>query len=206
MKEIEIKRRKLIKPTMVSGSGDGDNDCDAEFLQIHGDGRFLSRLLSKEASKDEAREPSFRVLYYGGSAGSVPFTWESRPGTPKHPSSGTSMIPPLTPPPSYLFGNSRAKSRRPYLSKLGFLFAGVFSRINNVSGKGHVSAASFSSSSVSSSCSSSSFPSSQMNSSVRRRGACCYPCSRITAHSVGEDEDERRAAKSATSILCFGRS
>ncbi|KAI3800015.1 hypothetical protein L1987_35321 [Smallanthus sonchifolius] len=44
---------------------------------------------------------SFRVLYYGSaSAGSVPFMWESQPGTPKH-ALTESSLPPLTPPPSY---------------------------------------------------------------------------------------------------------
>lgn len=42
---------------------------------------------------------SFRVLYYGdASAGSVPFMWESHPGTPKQPTNEYSL-PPLTPPP-----------------------------------------------------------------------------------------------------------
>ncbi|CAH8333134.1 unnamed protein product [Eruca vesicaria subsp. sativa] len=41
-----------------------------------------------------------RSFYYGGA--SVPFLWESRPGTPKHNHfSEFSLPPPLTPPPSY---------------------------------------------------------------------------------------------------------
>lgn len=66
------------------------------FQLIKQDDKFLSRLLSKESS---ASNPSFRV-YYGGTPSSVPFMWETRPGTPKHPHFNDSL-PPLTPPPSY---------------------------------------------------------------------------------------------------------
>ncbi|KAG0477014.1 hypothetical protein HPP92_013855 [Vanilla planifolia] len=66
--------------------------------------KFYSRLLSKESS---ASGPSFRV-YYGVAAGSVPFLWESRPGTPKHAMAATTL-PPLTPPPSYYFASSKSK-------------------------------------------------------------------------------------------------
>ncbi|CAA7033372.1 unnamed protein product [Microthlaspi erraticum] len=45
--------------------------------------------------------PSFRIYYYDGAAGSIPFEWESHPGTPKHPSSDLPPLPPLTPPPSH---------------------------------------------------------------------------------------------------------
>lgn len=40
--------------------------------------------------------------YHGGEAASVPFTWESQPGTPKVRFRGTTL-PPLTPPPSYSY-------------------------------------------------------------------------------------------------------
>ncbi|KAL8232088.1 hypothetical protein R6Q57_001866 [Mikania cordata] len=46
-------------------------------------------------------ESSFRVLYYGdASAGSVPFMWESHPGTPKQLTTEPSLRP-LTPPPAF---------------------------------------------------------------------------------------------------------
>lgn len=56
---------------------------------------------------------SFRLLYYGSaSAGSVPFMWESQPGTPKH-ALTESSLPPLTPPPSYhQFSNSSMHKKR----------------------------------------------------------------------------------------------
>ncbi|KAL9230245.1 hypothetical protein vseg_005623 [Gypsophila vaccaria] len=61
-------------------------------------------LLSKE--NRVSGETSFRV-YYGANGAAVPFIWESRPGTPKHPifsrthEENDEYIPPLTPPPSY---------------------------------------------------------------------------------------------------------
>ncbi|CAH8298060.1 unnamed protein product [Eruca vesicaria subsp. sativa] len=45
--------------------------------------------------------PSFRIYYYDGAAGSIPFEWESHPGTPKHPSSELPPPLPLTPPRSH---------------------------------------------------------------------------------------------------------
>ncbi|KAK4771275.1 hypothetical protein SAY87_031807 [Trapa incisa] len=62
-----------------------------------GDDKFFSRLLSRETAADS--NSSFR-FHYDGPSGSVPFFWESRPGTPKHPLDELA-IPPLTPPPSY---------------------------------------------------------------------------------------------------------
>ncbi|XP_071734383.1 uncharacterized protein [Rutidosis leptorrhynchoides] len=53
---------------------------------------------------------SFRVLYYG-KASSVPFMWESQPGTPKHVLT-ESCLPPLTPPPSYNQSNQKYNSSR----------------------------------------------------------------------------------------------
>ncbi|TYH81744.1 hypothetical protein ES332_D02G006200v1 [Gossypium tomentosum] len=67
-------------------------------IKHENDSKFFAKLLSKQYSM--GRNHSFRV-YHGGASGSVPFTWESRPGTPKHAFAGTSLVPPLTPPPSY---------------------------------------------------------------------------------------------------------
>ncbi|KAK4755450.1 hypothetical protein SAY87_009207 [Trapa incisa] len=74
------------------------------------DGKFFSRLVSKESSS--ITNSSFRV-YYAGVAGKVPFMWESQPGTPKHAlfasSDSFSDLPPLTPPPSSLRRTSTVK-------------------------------------------------------------------------------------------------
>ncbi|KAG6416040.1 hypothetical protein SASPL_123462 [Salvia splendens] len=63
--------------------------------------KFLSRHHKRyNSSKQAGGEASFRVLYYGAGAGSVPFLWESQPGTPKHKLSD-GPLPPLTPPPQF---------------------------------------------------------------------------------------------------------
>jgi hypothetical protein len=69
-------------------------------------GAMASRLLAPDASLSN---PSFRNYYGVSSAGSVPFLWESAPGTPK---SGISSaeLPPLTPPPSY-YSKTTTKSK-----------------------------------------------------------------------------------------------
>ncbi|KAJ3669067.1 hypothetical protein LUZ60_011017 [Juncus effusus] len=64
-------------------------------IHIKHEGKFYARLLTKESSMTA---PSFR--YYGVGPGSIPFVWESTPGTPKVILSDTS-IPAITPPPSY---------------------------------------------------------------------------------------------------------
>ncbi|RWR81224.1 hypothetical protein CKAN_00989800 [Cinnamomum micranthum f. kanehirae] len=78
------------------------SDQPKESLQIMQDEKFFSRILSKESSM---ANPSCRV-YYGVAPGAVPFMWESQPGTPKNTISTTS-IPPLTPPPSYLYNQKK---------------------------------------------------------------------------------------------------
>ncbi|KAK4783230.1 hypothetical protein SAY86_007604 [Trapa natans] len=72
---------------------------------VRNHGKFFTRQLTRDSA---AANSSSRAFYYASSgAASVPFRWESRPGTPKHPfsssssSSSSSIIPPLTPPPSY---------------------------------------------------------------------------------------------------------
>ncbi|PSS34424.1 Mastermind-like protein [Actinidia chinensis var. chinensis] len=163
-------------------------------LQTKHDEKLFSRFLSKENSK---AEPSFGVLYYGGSSGTIPFMWESQPGTPKHPLSQTSL-PTLTPPPSYQSTTTpktkptqKSSSRTKFLSTLFPRFPSK--KINYV-------APSFSSSfaSSSSSFSSSSTP---MNAYVHRRG--CLSRSRSSV-PFGFDDDDEMATKSPTSTLCFG--
>ncbi|KAF3327388.1 hypothetical protein FCM35_KLT07506 [Carex littledalei] len=74
-------------------------------LHIKKENKFFARLLSKEISLST---PSFRI--YGVAPTSVPFVWESEPGTPKVADSATS-IPPITPPPSYQAGHSKARRK-----------------------------------------------------------------------------------------------
>ncbi|MCE5167067.1 hypothetical protein HAX54_035541 [Datura stramonium] len=87
---------------MISDDGNDRPRYLQDFLLIKDDDKFFSRLLSKENSNKG--ESSFRFYYYGGSSSSssIPFHWESEPGTPKHNFTNSTLLnPPLTPPPSY---------------------------------------------------------------------------------------------------------
>ncbi|KAK1426510.1 hypothetical protein QVD17_15184 [Tagetes erecta] len=135
-------------------------------LKIKQDDKFFSKLVSKETS---IANPSFRV-YYGNVSGSVPFTWEIQPGTPKHKFSDNSL-PPLTPPPSYYFTNPNhhhqtKPSKRKYYPRSKFLYNLLFN-INAIK-KRHVSPSSLSSSSWSSSMSSANASSKGFGSRRRR--------------------------------------
>ncbi|CAM8976186.1 unnamed protein product [Rhodiola kirilowii] len=81
-------------------------DLQQKTLLIKQDDKFFSRLLSRELSMNTKNNGSFRGL-----PSSVPFTWESQLGTPKHHfHSGTVQpLPPLTPPPSYYSTHSSIK-------------------------------------------------------------------------------------------------
>ncbi|CAL9041993.1 unnamed protein product, partial [Musa banksii] len=83
------------------------SDLPKSSLQIKEDDKFYGRLLSKESS---AANPSLRA-YYGVATVAVPFVWESQPGTPKNSSSAAAM-PPLTPPPSYLYSPRSTSSTK----------------------------------------------------------------------------------------------
>lgn len=132
--------------------------AEKSFRIIKEDGGLFSRLVAKEASMANS---SSRVLYYGETSVGVPFRWESKPGTPKHPLSETSL-PPLTPPPSYT-SKSKPDLRNPNNKKTTHaIISGILSVLLLGSArKVHVSPSSSSSSSShwssSSSLSSSSF-------------------------------------------------
>ncbi|KAG2632712.1 hypothetical protein PVAP13_2NG100600 [Panicum virgatum] len=71
---------------------------------------FSSRILSRDRAS--VANASFRV-YYSLGAGTVPFSWESKPGTPKSsvtPASAATAMPPISPPPSYQ-SMSQSKAR-----------------------------------------------------------------------------------------------
>lgn len=91
---------------MLNDGGANHVSIEKSF-RIKEDDRFFSRLMSKETSMANS---SSRVFYYGETSIAVPFMWEAQPGTPKHPSSETSL-PPLTPPPSY-YSNSKSSDKR----------------------------------------------------------------------------------------------
>ncbi|TKY56589.1 hypothetical protein E2542_SST21034 [Spatholobus suberectus] len=143
---------------------------------------------------------------YHGESASVPFVWESQPGTPKVRFKENSL-PPLTPPPSY-FQNAtkkptiKAKNRNsPKASFLQTLFP---KRATNKRGvppqAGSSNFLSYSSSSPSSSSSSSS--SSSLSFSLPRPTSYSVPSSPMIHSRKGvEDED---LCELTSSGLCFG--
>ncbi|XP_022722107.1 uncharacterized protein LOC111279381 [Durio zibethinus] len=159
-------------------------------LQIKQEDKFFSRLLSKENS---VANPSFRV-YYGGVSGTVPFMWESQPGTPKYTFSDTSL-PPLTPPPSYYsMPNSKPIKKH---SRSSLLHA-LFPTMNSLKKTNLVP-------SSPSSSSSSSWSSSPMFLAIspakyQRRSRFSTPGSSFDSRV---DDEEAAAIGSPTSTLCF---
>nr|GLL28044.1 uncharacterized protein LOC109193902 [Ipomoea trifida] len=94
---------------------------DQEFLIIKPDDKFFSRLLSKEKPKGGGGggDSSLRFYYRAGCSGSIPFQWESQPGTPKHALADSCRIfnPPLTPPPNSLHSSAAATAHLKSLQK-----------------------------------------------------------------------------------------
>lgn len=178
------------------------------------DEKFLSRLSSEKMISSHSKqlaEPSFRVLYYGGSSGSVPFTWESQPGTPKHPvlTSGphSSRLAPLTPPPSYRFTSSpitnAVQKKGPKPNLLFAIFRKLFPSREN-----RVPPPPLSSSSVSSSCSSSSY---SLASTLKKpRSWFLFPRRSNVCFRVDEEDHDidqlRSSTRSPASTLWFGAS
>ncbi|KAK8669950.1 hypothetical protein V6N13_104717 [Hibiscus sabdariffa] len=136
--------------------------------------KFFSRLMSKETSMANS---SCRV-YYGGASGAVPFLWESQPGTPKHPSSAT-VIPPLTPPPSYYSSKSKQKK-----GLKPTLLSSIFPRKPQASPSGS---------------------NSSMNRRLFHRKMGYFSCWRSPVHDcVCMDEDDRGVGSpTSTWTLCF---
>nr|XP_043609777.1 uncharacterized protein LOC122581600 [Erigeron canadensis] len=80
-----------------------------------------SRRLSSEMRTTIHHSGSVEV-YYGGAPVAVPFKWESQPGTPRVRFHET-PLPPLTPPPSFLFNSPQTPSRMNSKPKRGILRA-----------------------------------------------------------------------------------
>lgn len=159
-------------------------------LQIKQDDKFFCRLLTKESS---ISNPSFRIAL------TVPFVWESQPGTPKH-SLSQQSLPPLTPPPSYY-------SCKPLPVKTNFrsnLLLALFPKLN-LKKTIKSSSSSFSPSNSSPYYSSSSSSSSSSNSSkvvpLRKIGT---KKRFLSCGSSFDFRGEQEHVASPTSILCFG--
>ncbi|KFK36929.1 hypothetical protein AALP_AA4G191000 [Arabis alpina] len=155
-----------------------------------------SKIIVKESSQVNS---SSRIYYYNGA--SVPFLWETRPGTPKHDLFSESFrLPPLTPPPSY-YSSSSLKQENKARTKQSRFVKTLFH------GKQHVSrpSLSWSSTTSSSSSSTSSFSSSSPPSSkpVPRVKKCYLSCSR--SYVKDDDREEDLRLSSPTSTLCYKR-
>lgn len=189
---------------------------------------FSKSLIKRELSISNLS--SMEDHYHGGSSVSVPFMWESQPGTPKI-KLRESPLPPLTPPPSYCYSHktpsskisspnissARKKTSKPNLLKT------IFPKHNFSSSSTRTSKNFPSSPSLS--------PSSSSSHSSSRRSAVYYassvPCSsasntskyrgrrrimspshsrRLSVDSRADDDDENEEYNtSPVSTLCFGR-
>ncbi|XP_021732662.1 uncharacterized protein LOC110699470 [Chenopodium quinoa] len=179
----------------------------------------MARVFSSKENKQslETGETSFRV-YYGATGATIPFMWESQPGTPKHPifSKNDNIVPPLTPPPSYSLRGSSCNKKSTKYNKIFRAFISSFSRSSR-SRSSHVTPTSSLSLSLSS-CNSYSSPlswstSSTSSSSPRSspRGKCnkshrrsfSFGNPREKSPFFGEEEEERNVG-GLGSIMCFG--
>jgi hypothetical protein len=151
--------------------------------------------------------------YHGGASASVPFTWESQPGTPKKLEfrETTAPIHPLTPPPAHYSAATKRPVRK--RSRPSLLHA-IFTKGNSWKARLPSSPAfSPSSSSSSSSSSFTSSPSPRSNNSVpsspitaltsHRRGRMSSP--RLSFDSRTEGEEQEYHELPAVSALCFSR-
>lgn len=77
---------------------------------------------SKPLSREMSKHNSSLEVYYGDAPVAVPFKWESQPGTPRVRVHET-PLPPLTPPPSYLFNAPKTPNRNTTKPKGGILQA-----------------------------------------------------------------------------------
>ncbi|KAG8085181.1 hypothetical protein GUJ93_ZPchr0010g10010 [Zizania palustris] len=167
---------------------------------------MASRLVSTADGSISNR--SFRVYYGVASAGSVPFLWESAPGTPKNAISGAAL-PPLTPPPSY-YNNKKAAAKlaKSNSSKRLHSSSRPASFVHSILPKFRRSYTMPPSSP--SSAASNDAASAQVQCSARRKRLVASPRSSFSSTSRGEDDDGestahdgRDAAASPTSTLCF---
>lgn len=168
-----------------------------------------SKRLSKQGS---ISTNSASEVYYGDSNVSVPFRWESSPGTPKINMGERRPLPPLTPPPSYLSSPARKSVKKHHsednYTNSGGILHNALPKINLIR-KSPMHSLSVSSSSSSSS--SSSVSSSPWSSSRSVRSSPCTPepgaGRRKLAFHLGRkdaDEDDVEDEEEHLAKLCFG--
>ena len=154
--------------------------------------------------------------YHGGSSVSIPFMWESQPGTPKVVKFRETSLPPLTPPPSYCYSPVTKRPSQPNHHTKANNYnpvKAIFPKKKRFPSTGSSSSSSPSSLSPSPSSSTNSdysplgpAPPSPANTPSKSRGPRRRPVSspRVSVDSRANYEEERGG--SPVSTLCFGRS
>ncbi|KAK2430522.1 hypothetical protein QL285_028848 [Trifolium repens] len=145
----------------------------------------LQRQLSNISSNED---------YHGNKFASIPFVWESQPGTPKH-TSNEKSLPPLTPPPSY-FQNA---TKKPIKSKKSLFMQTLFPKRTAKKGSVLNPSPTTSSNFVSYSSSSSS---SSLSLSSPRPTSYSVPSSPMIHSRMGEEDEDLYDVSSSN--VCFG--
>ncbi|KAL4587821.1 hypothetical protein LXL04_000695 [Taraxacum kok-saghyz] len=146
---------------------------------------IFSTSSSRRSSIEITLQQSSVEVYYAGAPVGVPFKWESQPGTPRVRFRET-PLPPLTPPPSFLFNSPKTPNKKDTKPKSGILNRLILTRKPYNS---PTSPASSESSSLFSTWSYSDSASSP------------YTPKRESRRKSFEDQDHR--SKSPVSTLCF---
>lgn len=165
---------------------------------------FTKQCLTKELSMSNFSLED----YHGGSSVSVPFMWESEPGTPKV-KLRENPLPPLTPPPSYCYTSTKRPIRK--LSKSNLLQAifpkHVSTKTSALPPSPPFSSSSSSSSSSSPRSSSYSVPSSPITPwKFRGGGRMSSPRLSVDSRVVDEYEDDQYRSTSCLFIRGSNRS
>ncbi|XVE58935.1 hypothetical protein DITRI_Ditri05aG0003000 [Diplodiscus trichospermus] len=175
-------------------------------VRIHHHDDFFTRCSIRE---DSIINLSFED-YHGGTSVTVPFNWESEPGTPKVKSREIPSLPPLTPPPSYFYSTPKRIVKNQ--SKPKFLVNIFPKRLRRKTpvqlSPASSSSSSSSSSSTTSSRSSSPWPRSYSVPSSPMRASNLYAqneLSRARLFCDSKAEEEEHEYESSVSTPCFGR-
>ncbi|KAL9662119.1 hypothetical protein QQ045_026948 [Rhodiola kirilowii] len=167
------------------------------------DDKFISRRLTNKLTIDTC-STSAPECYHAGSQATVPFTWESQPGTPKHRLPQT-PLPPLAPPPSCFYHMTsttgiKQHSSRMHSSKAVFPYKLSFLRRSH-----HAVRLSASSENSTQSLSSLSSTSASARSS-HMTPLCDYYYSRRYGFTFEYEVEKEyfRSSSSGSPFLCFG--
>lgn len=187
-----------------------------------GGSRSRKMKLKSLKTRDDMSGVDHEEDYHTGVPASVPFVWESEPGTPKNKDKEKEkkdkfdddggVVSPLTPPPSYFSPSPRHRHSRPLSLRNNSKSSSRTNFLNNVFRKLSVKAASLQPPSLpssSSSSSSSSLSSSTMTtptSSRRERGRrLSFEWKLDDQEEEEEEEEETNNEESPVSTLFFGR-